>query len=232
MGGWISRHHNNLRQFFAAQEHECVVYPILIGNALDIGIVRTPTQRSSMSTSTPPRFPPAPSGDSSSRPDCRNQLFANRCSALAFSSEDASCHGCLLSSPKLYHYRPPGLHSFGPLPRFLLQSHTWARCAAPATQSRLRRIERLPAIARTVNGSTAQWTWRLPRSVPRHIGLASRSRRVTRGGDAPAGTCQTAPAAPSSALQRRGPAARARGGRRGAAEFCAALDRYAERYGN
>jgi hypothetical protein len=80
-----------------------------------------------MSTSTPPRFPPAPSGDSSSRPDCRNQLFANGCSALAFSSEDASCHGCLLSSPKLYHYRPPGLHSFGPLPRFLLQSHTWAR---------------------------------------------------------------------------------------------------------
>ena len=41
-----------------------------------------------MSTSTPPRFPPAPSGDSSSRPDCRNQLFANGCSALAFSSED------------------------------------------------------------------------------------------------------------------------------------------------
>jgi hypothetical protein len=80
-----------------------------------------------MSTSTPPRFPPAPSGDSSSRPDCRNQLFANGCSALAFNSEDASCHGCLLSSPKLYHYRPPGLHSFGLLPRFLLQSHTWAR---------------------------------------------------------------------------------------------------------
>jgi hypothetical protein len=27
-------------QVFAAQAHECVVYPILIGNALDIGIVR------------------------------------------------------------------------------------------------------------------------------------------------------------------------------------------------
>src|ERR1700730_1857720 len=29
--GWISRHHNGLRQFFAAQAHECVVYPILTG---------------------------------------------------------------------------------------------------------------------------------------------------------------------------------------------------------
>jgi hypothetical protein len=27
-------------QVFAAQTHECFVYPILIGNALDIGIVR------------------------------------------------------------------------------------------------------------------------------------------------------------------------------------------------
>jgi hypothetical protein len=27
-------------QVFAAQAHECFVYPILIGNAIDIGIVR------------------------------------------------------------------------------------------------------------------------------------------------------------------------------------------------